>query len=133
MKASLSAGMCVVVLFAVACGARSGRGDDSSATASGSTSSTSVLAPATSQPKAITIDGFSYVVAAAMPPGAQITVTNNDSVAHTVTADSAGGFDIKLEASSQATFTAPRQPGTYPFHCTYHPNMHAQLAIVQPD
>jgi plastocyanin len=27
------------------------------------------------------------------------------------------------------TFTAPNKPGTYPFHCTYHSNMHGVLVV----
>jgi plastocyanin len=25
--------------------------------------------------------------------------------------------------------TAPSQPGEYPFHCSYHPNMHGTLIV----
>jgi plastocyanin len=117
--------------MAVACGS-TGPAGDRSASASGSASSRASVS-ATAQPAAITIDGFSYVVIPAVSPGATITVTNKDSVAHTVTADSAGGFDAQVPGNSHATFTAPRQAGAYPFHCTYHPNMHAQLVVVQPE
>ncbi|WP_259376023.1 cupredoxin domain-containing protein [Rhodococcus koreensis] len=28
-----------------------------------------------------------------------------------------------------ATLTVPPAPGTYPFHCTYHSNMHGDLTV----
>lgn len=131
LRAVASVGVCGVALIAVACGVN-GTSGDSSASAGGSASSSASVS-AVAQAAAITIDGFTYVVIPAVPPGATITVTNKDLVAHTVTADSAGGFDAEVQGNSQATFTAPRQPGAYLFHCTYHPNMHAQLVVVQPE
>jgi plastocyanin len=52
-----------------------------------------------------------------------------DGEAHTVTADSAKAFDVKVGAGSVTTFTAPTTPGSYPFHCTYHGNMHGVLIV----
>jgi plastocyanin len=54
---------------------------------------------------------------------------NEDSEAHTLTADGAGGFDVKIDPGASATFTAPAKPGSYPYHCTYHSNMHGTLAV----
>lgn len=58
-----------------------------------------------------------------------ISVHNQDDTAHTVTADSGAAFNVNVPASGTATFTAPTRPGSYPFHCTYHANMHATLTI----
>jgi plastocyanin len=121
----------VTVLLIGACGAKGASSGDSSAVASGSTSTASASATATAQLRAITIEGFRYVVATTVPPGAQITVINKDSAEHTVTADSGGAFHTEVQANSQATFTAPTLPGAYPFHCAYHPNMRGQLVVVQ--
>ena len=74
------------------------------------------------------VDGFKYTDVT-VPPGAQVTVVNNDSAEHTVTADSSGAFNVEVDDKHQATFTAPTQPGTYPFHCTYHPSMHGVLTV----
>ena len=123
--------LCVTTLVIAACGAKSG--NPSSRPATGSSPTASVPPTATAQPKSITIENFSYMVPMAVPHGAQITVINKDSTAHTVTADSAGGFDTEVPPNSQATFTAPKEPGPYPFHCTYHPTMHGQLAVVQQE
>ena len=78
---------------------------------------------------AITIKGFRYVTPAAVTPGAMIMVTNGDSENHTVTADTAGGFDVKATAGASVSFAAPSKPGRYPFHCTYHANMHGVLVV----
>ena len=133
LKAGVRAAICVTVLLIGACGAKSASSGDSSAVASGSSSAASAPATATAQPRAITIEAFSYVVATTVPPGAQITVTNKDSAEHTVTADSAGAFNTEVQANSQALLTAPTQPGAYPFHCAYHPNMRGQLIVVQQE
>lgn len=104
--------------------------EDSSAT-SASPATSSPAAPSSSAPNAattITIDGFKFSDVT-VPPGAQVTVVNNDSAEHSVTSDTAGAFDVEVEGKKQATFTAPSQPGTYPFHCTYHPSMHGTLTV----
>jgi plastocyanin len=54
---------------------------------------------------------------------------NMDSESHSVTADGAGGFDVTVQPGRSATFTAPDRPGRYPFHCTFHSNMHGTLAV----
>lgn len=79
---------------------------------------------------AITVKDFAFGEGITVPPGATVTVTNQDSADHTVTADQGQAFDAQVKGGGgTATFTAPRQPGTYAFHCTYHPNMHATLTV----
>jgi plastocyanin len=52
----------------------------------------------------------------------------NDSVrTHTVTADD-GSFDSPAPAGN-SSFTAPTKPGSYPFHCSIHPEMHGTLVV----
>jgi hypothetical protein len=46
---------------------------------------------------AITIKGFDFQGPSSVPPGARVTVTNMDSVAHTVTADDGTSFDITIK------------------------------------
>lgn len=134
LKAGVGLALCATALLIPACGAKSTRsGGDSSAVASASASAAFGSATAAVEPRSITIEGFSYVVPTTVAPGAQITVTNKDSAEHTVTADSAAAFDTEVQANSQATFTAPKQPGAYAFHCAYHQNMHGQLVVVQPE
>jgi plastocyanin len=78
----------------------------------------------------ITIQGFAFSAPLTVAPGTQITVLNKDGAEHTVTADSAGGFDVTVPAEGTATFTAPNAPGSYAFHCSVHPQMkHGTLVV----
>jgi plastocyanin len=94
---------------------------------SSSSAATSASAPAAAG--VIMIKNFAYVVPARVSPGEKITVRNQDSTAHTVTADAGGAFSVNVPPSGTATFTAPAKPGSYPFHCTYHANMHGKLTV----
>jgi plastocyanin len=64
-----------------------------------------------------------------VPPGALISVTNNDSAEHSVTSDTADVFDVEIAGNADGSFTAPTEPGSYPFHCTYHPSMRGALIV----
>ncbi|TQC47135.1 copper-binding protein [Rhodococcus sp. WS4] len=86
-------------------------------------------AAAAAAPNEIVIAGFAFSVPATVSPGDRITVRNDDAAEHTVTADAAGAFDVEIEGGGTATLTVPSTPGTYPFHCTYHPAMHAALVV----
>ncbi|TLM83434.1 plastocyanin [Pseudarthrobacter sp. NamE2] len=92
-------------------------------TASG-TGSTPAVAPAE-----ILIKDFKYQGGETVSPGAEITVTNEDSEPHTVTADTGNEFDVTIKGSETTTFTAPTQPGTYPYHCNFHGNMKGTLTV----
>jgi plastocyanin len=94
-----------------------------------SSSPPAVGAPAPAAAAVITIKSFAYTVPAHVSPGERITVRNQDSTAHTVTADAGHAFNVTVPPSATATFTAPAKAGTYPFHCTYHANMHGKLTV----
>ena len=79
--------------------------------------------------KEIVISDFKYTLPGTFAPGEQVTVRNNDTAEHTVTADTGDLFDVEIKAGETATFTAPGQPGTFAFHCTYHPNMVGTLEV----
>jgi|GEM_PF-581406 len=81
------------------------------------------------EPAVITISKFAYAVPVSVSPGAMITVMNKDEEAHTVTADSGNAFDDMATAGASTQFKAPTKPGSYPFHCTYHSNMHGVLVV----
>jgi plastocyanin len=78
---------------------------------------------------AITIKDFAYGDPLTVTPGASVTVTNMDTAAHTVTADEGTLFDAEVKGGGTATFTAPTKPGSYAYHCTYHPGMHGTLVV----
>jgi plastocyanin len=130
-----------ILLTAAALTACGGGNQSSPSTASRSSSGQSSVAampstPATSSPGApvvgsqIVISNFAYTVPPSVSPGQQLTIVNNDETNHTVTADENNLFDIVVSGSGGImTFTAPTTPGTYPFHCRYHANMHGVLTV----
>jgi plastocyanin len=125
------AAMCVVAALATACGGSSNstygsQSGTATATASGSEATT---APASAGAATITIANMNFGQPITVPPGAQITIKNNDSAEHSVTSDTAGKFDVEVEGKEQGTLTAPAEPGEYAFHCTYHPSMHGTLTV----
>ncbi|HVZ55207.1 MAG TPA: cupredoxin family copper-binding protein [Chitinophagaceae bacterium] len=64
----------------------------------------------------------------AVSAGTTVTWTNNDAVAHTVTADD-GSFDSGSIASGKTfthTFSAA---GSYPYHCSIHSGMTAKITV----
>ncbi|WP_346958205.1 cupredoxin domain-containing protein [uncultured Arthrobacter sp.] len=78
----------------------------------------------------ITIRDFAYGPPLVVAAGAVVTVTNMDGAEHTVTADDGPAFDVDVKGSGgTASFTAPSTPGTYAFHCTFHPGMHGTLTV----
>ena len=87
--------------------------------------------PSTAAPGSqIVISNFAYTVPPSVSPGQQLTIVNNDERNHTVTADQNNLFDIVISGSGGIeNFTAPTTPGTYAFHCKYHPNMHGVLTV----
>lgn len=79
----------------------------------------------------ITITDFEYEISGPVAPGAEVTVINNDSAAHTVTSDEEGMFDSVFGPNETVTFTAPDEPGDYSFICTYHPAMVGTLVVEE--
>lgn len=62
--------------------------------------------------------------------GEKVTFINRDTVGHSVTSDDGKSFDTGVIGKDEtAIFTAPMKIGTYPFHCTPHPNMKATLVV----
>ncbi|MGW4477953.1 cupredoxin domain-containing protein [Rhodococcus triatomae] len=78
---------------------------------------------------AITIRNFSFGLPDRVSRGETLTVVNEDAVEHSVTADGDDLFDVDVEAGATATVTVPDEPGTYSFHCTYHPEMTGVLTV----
>lgn len=77
------------------------------------------------------IAGFSYDPASlTVAPGQTVAVTNTDAAEHTVTSDEAELFGADdITTAKTGTFTAPTTPGSYPFHCEYHSQMHGTLIV----
>jgi plastocyanin len=103
-------------------------------TCGSSTTKTSSSAPAVSVTltSAITvvIKNFGYMPANfTVPPGATVTVRNEDKGIHTITADNMAFNTGNVPQGLPATFTAPTQPGRYPFHCYLHNYMTGILTV----
>jgi plastocyanin len=92
--------------------------------------------PASSSANALTgsavirIKDFMFMTPGSVPAGSTVTVKNEDSTSHTVTATADAGFKVTVAGSSTGTFTAPAKAGDYPFVCTFHGNMQAHLNVV---
>jgi plastocyanin len=116
------AAVCAVLLAVlVSCGT-------SGTSSSSGTAAAVTSASGTSGAAVITIQDFTFTTPESVAPGATVTVRNQDSTAHTVTADSGKAFDDAAPPGT-STFTAPAQPGSYPFHCSIHLEMHGVLVV----
>jgi plastocyanin len=94
--------------------------------ASASTAATTTAATATN---AATIKGFSFQPEVLkVKVGAKATWTNDDTVAHTVTADTTSFASGNLQPGGSFSFTFTR-PGTYAYHCSIHPSMHGSVVV----
>ncbi|OBF33544.1 plastocyanin [Mycobacterium sp. ACS1612] len=113
------AAVCLIGALITACG-----GSTDSATAS-----PTATTPAEASAATITIADMNYGQPVTVPPGAKITVKNNDSVEHSVTSDAADKFGMDVDGNEQGVLTAPTEPGEFAFHCKYHPSMHGTLIV----
>ena len=79
--------------------------------------------------KTISIKDFQYNPAdITVKAGEAVTVTNADTVPHTVTADD-GSFNVDVPAGGSAQVTVPKA-GVHPYACTYHPGQHNPAKIT---
>ncbi|MBT2545078.1 cupredoxin domain-containing protein [Streptomyces sp. ISL-44] len=79
----------------------------------------------------VRIKGFRFIPAdVKVAAGATVTVINEDSAPHTLTATEAYAFDTgTIEGGASGSFTAPSKPGSYPFFCSVHPEMKGTLVV----
>lgn len=122
-RLSIAAGTLAALLALTACSSSSSPPANSGTTTSSSS--------ATQSGPTITIKDFGYSGALTVKPGEKVTVKNEDSAAHTLTDKKTKKFDTgKIPAEGgTGTFTAPSTPGSYPFGCTYHPEMAGTLVV----
>jgi plastocyanin len=129
-RRAICAATCVLVVIAASCG---GDGDQESAPAPEpasppAKSPTTTASPVPAAGTEITISDFE-MGDLTVPPGARVTVVNQDSEEHTVTSNAPGAFESVVAGNSQSTFIAPSAPGSYPFHCNHHSSMHGMLVV----
>lgn len=124
----LALGAAAVLLLATAC---SGGANEPASTSPSPATSSSNPAPGTADAGRITMEDFAFSPAnPQVAPGEKITVANEDSAAHTVTATEGDAFDTgSIAGGESGTFTAPSKAGQYAFVCTFHPNMAGTLIV----
>lgn len=98
-------------------------------TSDAATSDAATSSAATSEAVVLVIVDFAYEVPDTVPPGAEITIRNEDSVGHTVTSDDETTFDVAVGPGEEVTMTAPEEAGEFPFFCRPHPDMRATLVV----
>lgn len=95
----------------------------------GAPASTAATTTAATATNAATIKGFSFQPEVLkVKVGAKVTWTNDDTVAHTVTADTNSFASGNLQPGGSFSFTFTR-PGTYAYHCSIHPSMHGSVVV----
>lgn len=99
------------------------------ASASASTGA-GTAAPSSTGALQVTIKNFAFEPASlTVRPGQTVTVVNQDSTTHTVTASDKSFDTGNIAPGASATFTAPQQTGGHPYICTIHPFMHGTLTV----
>jgi plastocyanin len=95
----------------------------------GASASTAATTTAATAINAATIKGFSFQPdVLKVKVGAKVTWTNDDTVVHTVTADTNSFASGNLQPAGSFSFTFTR-PGTYAYHCSIHPSMHGSVVV----
>jgi plastocyanin len=83
----------------------------------------------TSSGTGVTIKDFAFSPAMlTVAVGETVTWTNEDTAAHTVTADD-GTFDSGRLATGETFTETFDTAGTYAYHCTMHPGMVAEIVV----
>ena len=62
--------------------------------------------------------------------GGKVIWQNEDSVAHTATADD-GSFDTGEIEEGKLKSESFKQPGTFTYHCEIHPQVHGTIEVVE--
>ena len=128
---ALAAGAAATILLA-SCGSS---GPETGTEPAGSPAAPSSAAPSGGAGQSgaaggIQIKDFKYSGTMTVKPSQEVTVTNDDTAAHTVTEAKSKAFDTgNVAPGGTGKFTAPDTAGSYPFICTYHPNMKGTLTV----
>jgi plastocyanin len=65
-------------------------------------------------------------------PGQMIKVTNSDTMVHDILSKDGTTFLLSsLEPGKTGSFRAPKEPGTYEYYCTFHPQMVGTLVVKE--
>lgn len=90
-----------------------------------------VAGAAPEQPTAISIKDFTFTPETfTVKVGTEIRFENADNQAHTATSDTPGVFNTDtIAAASSSTPVTIAAPGTYAYHCSFHPFMKATITV----
>ena len=128
MKPRHSMSSLVVIAATALVFAGCGGGDSPSASANSSGSSPQAASGGSAS--AVKISDFKFAPASVtVKPGARVAVTNEDSTAHTATADDGNSFDTGTLAQGASKTISVSKPGSYAYHCSIHPFMHGTLVV----
>jgi plastocyanin len=107
-------------LLLAACSSSGGGGSGSSGSSASATTTT----------RSVVISNFMFSpMTASVAPGSTVSVTNKDSVTHTLTA-TGGQFDTgDIGPGQTKTFTAPSKAGTYSYICNIHQYMQGTIVV----
>jgi plastocyanin len=101
----------------------------------GSSSSPSTTAPTTSGTAVSIVSGSSTLTTTAYSPnpvtvavGGTVTWRNNDSVAHTSTANNSAWNSGTIAPGGNFSMTFP-SAGSFPYHCSIHPGMIGTVTV----
>jgi plastocyanin len=112
-----------VLLLVVGCGSGGSGGSSGAGGSSGS-----APAAATNQ---IVIKNFMFMpMTLTVAPGTKITVSNEDSATHTLTATDKSFDSGDIAPGKTATITAPTKPGTYGYLCDIHQYMTGMIKVT---
>jgi len=104
----------------------------SSSSSMNSTSSSSSSSTAPTATDKVSITNFSFSPASiTVKKGSAVTWTNNDSVTHTVTADSGTGPNSGDLAPGKTYSFTYNSTGTFAYHCSIHTDMHGSVTVTQ--
>jgi plastocyanin len=100
-----------------------------SAPASEAATTAGNCAPGGSGGTAEQIKDFAFPSGITVKAGGAITWSNGDSAPHTVTFDDGSCESGQIAPGSSVTVTYSKA-GSYPFHCSVHPNMKSTLTVT---
>ena len=127
----LVAGLFVLALLVAACSSDD-NGGGTTASTGGSTGSTAATGSTGETGggggTTITIQNFTFDPNTITVSGpTEVTITNDDSAAHTFTADD-GSFDVQIDPGATETVQVDVSANTG-FHCTFHPQMTGTVEV----
>lgn len=118
----------LAVAVAVAVLAACGGGETTDGTTGGTAGSTPAGGDDTGF-EVIEVTDFAYPASVTIAADESVRFRNSSGASHTVTFDTKDGADIELESQLGPTGVVdiPLDPGTYVYHCAFHPTMVGEL------